>query len=118
MIIFDEVQAIPVKCIELFNCAVNFLSQFCNTTVVLCSATQPTLTAIKENNVCKCLEMSGTTEKYTKAFKRTEIIDATELYKGGMEIEELSSLALEKAEKYQSVLVIVNTTSCALNTFQ
>lgn len=118
VIIFDEVQAIPIKCIELFNCAVNFLSQFCNTTVVLCSATQPTLTAIKENNVCKCVEMSGTTEKYTKAFKRMEIIDVTELYKGGMEIEELSSLALEKAEKYQSVLVIVNTTSCALNTFQ
>lgn len=36
IIIFDEVQAIPVKCVELFNLAVNFLSQFCNTTVVLC----------------------------------------------------------------------------------
>ena len=50
VIIFDEVQAIPDKCKELFNLAVNFLTQFCNTTVVLCSATQPSLTRIKENN--------------------------------------------------------------------
>lgn len=62
IIIFDEVQAIPVKCMELFNLAVNFLTQFCGTTVVLCSATQPTLAQIKENyrnggktrKVCKC----------------------------------------------------------------
>ena len=115
VIIFDEVQAIPIKCMELFNCAVNFLSQFCNSTIVLCSATQPTLTAIKENNVCQCVEMSGMAEKYAKDFKRTEIIDATDKE---MEIEDLSSFALEKAEHDRSVLVIVNTTSCALNTFQ
>ena len=51
IIIFDEVQAIPVKCTELFNLAVNFLSQFCRTTVVLCSATQPTLASLEENNI-------------------------------------------------------------------
>ena len=77
IIIFDEVQAIPTKCTELFNLAVNFLSQFCNTTVVLCSATQPTLALLKENNVCECQEMSGDSEKYAEAFKRVEIIDAT-----------------------------------------
>ena len=118
IIIFDEVQAIPVKCVELFNLAVNFLSQFCNTTVVLCSATQPTLAKLKENNICECMEMAGKLEKYTEAFKRTEIIDATNLYPGGMEIEDLSNFILEKTELYQSTLVIVNTTTCALKTFQ
>ena len=84
IIIFDEVQAFPVKCTELFNLAVNFLSQFCGTTVVLCSATQPTLASLEENNICKCLEMSGESEKYAKAFKRVEIIDETknERYQG------------------------------------
>ena len=72
VIIFDEVQAIPVKCTELFNLAVNFLSQFCGTTVVLCSATQPTLASLEENNICRCVEMSGESEKYAKAFKRVE----------------------------------------------
>lgn len=118
IIIFDEVQAIPVKCMELFNLAVNFLSQFCDTTVVLCSATQPTLTKIEKNNVCECKEMAGTVDRYTEAFKRTNIIDVTGLYSGGMEIEDLSNFALERTELYQSTLIIVNTTTCALKTFQ
>ena len=118
IIIFDEVQAIPVKCMELFNLAVNFLTQFCGTTVVLCSATQPTLAPIKENNICESIEMAGRPEKYADAFKRTDIKDATELYPGGMEIEDLSEFVKEKTEQYQSTLVILNTTACAMNTFQ
>ena len=118
IIIFDEVQAIPIKCVELFNLAVNFLSKFCNTTVILCSATQPSLAQLGENNVCKCIEMSGTSEKYAEVFKRNDIIDVTDLYPGGMEIEDLSNFLLEKTELYQSTLAIVNTTTCALKTFQ
>ena len=120
IIIFDEVQAFPVKCTELFNLAVNFLSQFCGTTVVLCSATQPTLASLEENNICKCLEMSGESEKYAKAFKRVEIIDETknERYQGGMETEDLKEFVLEKTEEYRSTLVILNTTKCAFEVFQ
>ena len=36
LIIFDEVQAFPVRGTELFNLAVKFLTAFCNTTFVLC----------------------------------------------------------------------------------
>ena len=117
IIIFDEVQAIPTKCTELFNLAVNFLSQFCNTTVVLCSATQPTLALLKENNVCECQEMSGDSEKYAEAFKRVEIIDATKKL-GKMETEDLKAFALEKTEDYQSTLIIVNTIPCAVEVFK
>lgn len=118
IIIFDEVQAFPVKCTEIFNLAVNFLSQFCNTTVVLCSATQPTLAPIEENNICECLEMSGKNEKYAEAFKRVEIIDETELCPGGMEVEDLKDFVLRKTGEYQSTLVIVNTTKCAFELFE
>lgn len=117
VIIFDEVQAFPVKCTELFHLAVNFLTSFCNTTVILCSATQPTLHHLKENNVCECVEMAGTAEKYENAFKRTEIIDMTEAYPGGMKISDLKNFVLEKAEIYKSVLIIVNTTTCARKVF-
>lgn len=117
IIIFDEVQAIPTRCTELFNLAVNFLSQFCNTTVVLCSATQPTLALLKENNVCECREMSGESERYAEAFKRVEIIDATK-EPGEMETEDLKDFALEKTEEYQSTLVIVNTIPCAVEVFE
>ena len=86
--------------------------------MVLCSATQPTLASLEENNICECLEMSGESEKYAKAFKRVEIIDETERYAGGMETEDLSDFALEKTEEYRSTLVIVNTTKCAFEVFQ
>lgn len=118
IIIFDEVQAIPVRCTELFNEAVNFLFQFGNTTVVLCSATQPTYATLKENNVYTCIEMAGETKKYAEAFKRTNIIDYTRKYPGGMSIEDLKEFACEQVSSYQSVLVIVNTTSCARKLFQ
>ena len=118
IIIFDEVQAFPVKCTELFNLAVNFLTYFCKTTVVLCSATQPTLAALQENNVCECLEMAGAFEQYAGAFKRVTIIDETERCPGGMEEENLRDFILEKTEEYNSTLVIVNTIACAVRVFQ
>ena len=68
VIIFDEVQAVPMKCTDLFNLAVNFLSQCCNTTVVLCSATQPSLAVKDENNILQCNEMAGKISDYVKEF--------------------------------------------------
>ncbi|MDZ4124561.1 MAG: CRISPR-associated endonuclease Cas3'', partial [Hydrogenophaga sp.] len=41
VLIFDEVQSLPVNCVHLFNNAMNFLADHCKTTVVLCTATQP-----------------------------------------------------------------------------
>ncbi len=117
VIIFDEVQAIPDKCKELFNLAVNFLTQFCNTTVVLCSATQPSLTRIKENNICDCYEMVPDFNKYYNAFKRTNIIDATNICPNGMSISDLKDFVLDKLETEGSVLVILNTVKCAIDVF-
>lgn len=79
IIIFDEVQAIPVRCMELFHLAVNFLSKFCNTTIILCSATQPSLAKLQENNICPCKEMVDHMEMYQEQFRRTSIIDGTKL---------------------------------------
>lgn len=118
VIIFDEVQAFPVKCMELFNLAVNFLSFFGKTTVVLCSATQPTLKDLRENNIFQCVEMTGESGKYEKAFKRADIVDATDLCPGGMKIEDLRDFVLDKTKIFNSVLVIVNTTACALSLFE
>ena len=43
VIVIDEVQTVPAKMLTLFNLAVQFLSEQCAATVVLCSATQPEL---------------------------------------------------------------------------
>ena len=118
VIIFDEVQAFPVRGTELFNLAVNFLTVFCNTTVVLCSATQPSLASLKENNLFDCIEMAGTSERYADAFKRVEIEDKTDLVSGGMQPEDISEFALEAFRKYNSVLIIVNTRKCAKRIYE
>jgi len=46
VLIFDEIQALPVNCVHLFNNAINFLVEQCGSTVVLCTATQPLLNKV------------------------------------------------------------------------
>lgn len=118
VLIFDEVQAIPVKCRELFHLAVNFLTNFAESDVVLCSATQPSIKDLEQNNLSECVEMAGTIEKYEEAFRRTDIVDLTEKYPGGMEIEDLCDFTLQQAETFRNVLVIVNTTKCAKQVYE
>ena len=43
VIVFDEIQTLPIRCTHLFNSAINFLTHICNTTTLLCTATQPPL---------------------------------------------------------------------------
>jgi CRISPR-associated endonuclease/helicase Cas3 len=43
VLIFDEIQTLPVRCVHLFNNAMNFLVEQCGSSVVLCTATQPLL---------------------------------------------------------------------------
>ena len=76
IIIFDEIQAIPIKCINMFNSAINFLSNICNATIILCTATQPLLSTTKmplmlsENaNIITDIH-----EKF-KQFKRVNLVD-------------------------------------------
>ena len=43
VIVFDEIQTLPIKCVHMFNNAINFLVEQCGSSVVLCTATQPLL---------------------------------------------------------------------------
>lgn len=118
VIIFDEVQAFPLKCTELFSLAVNFLTEFCNTTVVLCSATQPSLAEREENNILRCWEMAGDIHQYMEAFRRVEIEDTRDLIPGGMSIEQAARFTLDSIEDRDSVLVIMNTKTAAKNLYE
>ncbi|MBR5711001.1 MAG: CRISPR-associated helicase Cas3' [Thermoguttaceae bacterium] len=119
VIIFDEIQSLPIRCTELFNLAVNFLTSICKSSVVLCSATQPPIDNLKQNCLKSVYDIIPDINKYYKAFKRTKFIDITKL--GGYIIDELVELILKKVEDIQdcnSVLVIVNTKSNAKALFQ
>lgn len=113
VIIFDEVQAMPVKVIKLFNLAVNFLTQFGMSTVVLCSATQPLLDELPRERMVRPRNMVEDMKQFEEAFKRTDIIDKTHIRPSGFSIEECRDFVFEQFEKEKQVLVIVNTKVCA-----
>lgn len=113
IIIWDEIQSLPPRVTGLFNLAINFLTEFCNTTVVLCTATQPVLDELPKSRMLTPVNMIAEVEYYDKAFRRTNLIDKTKLNAGGLSIEELGQFILKCFEKEGQVLVIVNTKSCA-----
>lgn len=106
IIIFDEVQTIPVQCISLFNETLNFLKEFCNTTIILCTATQPALEYVEKNIVVDG-ELIDNLPTVAQAFKRTEIVPL--LKTEGWKTEELAALVNDQLNQCGNVLVILNT---------
>lgn len=113
VIVIDEVQTVPTNMLSLFNSAVNFLSKICNTTVVLCSATQPEFEEIK-HSLLPAADIVSRHElkKYESVFKRCIIS-----YHGQHSISEIPAMASELLGKYKSVLVICNKKDEASNLF-
>lgn len=76
VIIIDEAQSIPVHCINLFNTMINFLHKCCNTTVILCTATQPLFEKTQRKLIYSNQESIIVNElKYHDAFKRVTLED-------------------------------------------
>lgn len=109
VIIFDEFQSLPIKCIHLFNAAINFLTQVCNTTILLCSST---VSQLSENMLFPILPpfpskiVPDLSLKFRK-LKRTKTIDRTT--PEGYNCEELCRFILDRTLEHTSVLVILNT---------
>lgn len=108
IIIFDEVQSVPVNCVTLFNEALNFLKDIGNSTVLLCTATQPALQYV-EKNITVDGELIDDLPRIVKAFKRTNLINM--IKDGGWTTEELAQFVNEQLNECNSVLVILNTKS-------
>lgn len=115
IIIFDEVQTVPVKCVSLFNEALNFLKNIGNSTIILCTATQPALQYVKKN-ISTDGELIDGLPKVMQAFKRTDIIN--KLKDGGWTTEDLTKFVREQIENVNSVLVIMNTKTAVRKLYQ
>lgn len=116
VIIIDEVQAIPAKCIHLFNLAMNFLTHVCGSTVVLCSATQPCLEQA-EYPILLDEQESMTTDFQADfdAFRRTVLHSAG---KKSFSYEDAADFCTEQYQKNGNLLLVVNTKQAALMMFQ
>lgn len=110
VIIFDEVQSIPARAIHCFNEIVSFLSQVLNTTIILCSATQPTLGDTEINNLL--LHENADLIDCKEDFKDIQrvVISAEE----PKDYASASEFIHEKAIINGNCLVIVNTRESAL----
>ncbi|ALS21074.1 CRISPR-associated helicase/endonuclease Cas3 [Paenibacillus naphthalenovorans] len=108
VIIFDEVQKVPVSCVSLFNQALNFLKTYGHSSLILCTATQPALDFVEHKLALNAdAEMIENLDRVIEAFKRVEIIDKAtdETFNNN----KLADFIAEKMDEVQSVLVILNT---------
>ncbi len=84
VIIFDEIQTIPVRTVHMFNTALRFFVHSCGSTVVLCTATQPLLDKVTPDT--RALPIDGkiiSNEKdLFKKLKRVEVFDKRKLGSG------------------------------------
>ena len=120
VLVFDEIQTLPIKCVHLFNNAINFLAEQCNTTVLLCTATQPLLNEVaKDKGVIRLKpehELIGDVPMLFDALKRVEVRDGRRA--GGWTYDAIASLALSELARAGSCLVVVNTKDAAKQVFQ
>ncbi|MCE1271871.1 MAG: hypothetical protein LWW88_09990, partial [Acinetobacter sp.] len=120
VIVFDEIQTLPIRTIHLFCNAVNFLTKFCHSSVVLCTATQPLLNKVNEDK--GCIRFSEKNEIITdldllfRKLKRVEIHN--KIKTGGWSTEEIALLALEQISQSTNCLIIVNTKKNARDIYE
>nr|WP_122013343.1 CRISPR-associated endonuclease Cas3'' [Maliibacterium massiliense] len=109
VIVIDEVQDVPDNSLYLFNAALLFLTNFCNCTVVLCSATQPVLHQVGiPVKLAMPPEIVANYQTLYPAFKRVEL-HAEEAGKART-FQEVAEFALEKLQgDVQSLLLVANT---------
>jgi len=121
VIIFDEVQTLPVKCVQMFNMAITFLVNNCGSAVLLCTATQPLLDKIEPKS--RALPITAEQQMVPNArqlfddLKRVEVYDKTTKV-GGWTNEEIKELVGQQVVKSCSVLVVVNTKTSAREIYQ
>ena len=119
IIIFDEIQAIPIRCIGMFNSLVNFLVSVCNATVILSTATQIVLDHSHGKEPALAIqskeEISGCLDDIREKFKRVEFI--TDLLPGPAEspstLEDIAKEMRKSSMHSTSILAILNTKNAA-----
>ena len=135
VLIFDEIQTLPVKCVHLFCNVLNWLTAFGKSTAVLCTATQPLLgesglqnfpEGKRESIAARGLlkqpahaEIMGTDEQREELYKKLSRVEIRFNEKsGGWNVDEAGAFLLEQFQTTPSCLFIVNTKKWAQELYQ
>jgi len=107
IIIFDEVQMLPVQCLKPCLLAVSELVSNYGSTAIFCTATQPSINKMLPSSI-QPIEMMNDPRQLYNEFKKVEIIK-----RGKMSDEKL----VDELNKLEQVLCIVNTRKHAREIF-
>ena len=135
VLIFDEIQTLPVKCVHLFCNVLNWLTAFGKSTAVLCTATQPLLgesglqnfpEGKRESIAARGLlrlpenaEIMGKHQDLDRLFTDLSRVEIRFNEKaGGWNVEEAGAFLLEQFQTTPSCLFIVNTKKWAQELYQ
>lgn len=115
VLVFDEIQTLPIKCVHMFCNTLNFLVDHAQTTALLCTATQPLLDKVPEPKfgelrLSENHELVGDSAALGEVFAQLDRVDIINRCEAkGWPLEEMRDFVLQQFEQTQSVLVIVNT---------
>ena len=119
VLVFDEVQTLPLRMVHLFNNAVNLLTGSCGSTVLLCTATQPLLDEVDSGRgrlrLASSSELIGDVAGACKSLHRYAVYDHTER---AWTHEEAANLVCSEAVDRGSCLAVVNTRNDARTLFE
>ena len=135
VLIFDEIQTLPVKCVHLFCNVLNWLTTFGKSTAVLCTATQPLLGESGLQNfpegkresisargllrLSENAEIMGKHQDLDKLFADLSRVEIRFNEKAGdWNVEEAGAFLLEQFQITPSCLFIVNTKKWAQELYQ
>lgn len=110
VIVFDEIQTLPIKTTHLFNNTMNFLVGACESSVVFCTATQPLLDKVDKTKGAAKITANGQmmdgVESLFHDLRRVQVLDETR--QGGWASNEIMEMVNRELSITGSTLVIVN----------
>lgn len=121
VLVFDEIQTLPISCVHMFCNAMNFLTQQANSTALLCTATQPLLDRLPYPQLgqIRFAENAELVDDKTKLFTDLKRVDINNRCKSeGWQKGEIVDLINDRYQITKSCLVIVNTKAWAKNLFE
>ena len=115
VLIFDEIQTLPIKSAHMFCNAVNFLVKLCGSSVVLCTATQPLLGEIDASKGSLSLKLENEimtdVQSLFSKLRRVNVIDARK--SSSWNDDEVAELAIRETEINGNCLIVVNMKASA-----
>lgn len=135
VLIFDEIQTLPIKCVHLFCNTLNWLTLFGKSSAILCTATQPLLgeselthfpeteqTYIKDLgllNLANNAEIIGNSYEINQLFNSLSRVQIQFKQKtGGWSVDDAGVFLLKKFRQFSSCLFVVNTKKWAQELYQ